>query len=89
MIAATGVDKIADHGCSLANRLRTELGMPHAPTPIVTFAHPTAAAALERAGLRVTSGAAGPRLAFHVFNGEDELERAVAAIGSAGIDEAA
>jgi selenocysteine lyase/cysteine desulfurase len=62
------------HALGLASRLRTELGLPHEHSAIVSI--PTAAAGrLEGAGIRASIRAGAIRVGFHLYNTEDDLDR--------------
>jgi len=71
------------HDVGLADGLRTRLGLAPAGSAIVLLpdADGSARARLTDAGLRVAGRGGGVRLAFHVWNDEDDVDRAVAALG--------
>jgi selenocysteine lyase/cysteine desulfurase len=85
MFAAIDSTALEDHVTRLATafRSRLDLDAPAEPSPIVTWADPdgTALARLTREGI-VASGRAGrARVAFHLFNDEEDVELAAAALG--------
>lgn len=87
-------DDLDVHATGLAARLRDGLpglGLRHGPvdkeSAIVSVAHPdpaAAAAALTAVGVAVAQRGAGVRLAFHLYNSEHDVERALAALRAAG-----
>ena len=70
----TGV--IRDHDVALADGLRTRLGLDPAGRPVVSLADPDGriAARLGERGAVVASRAGRVRIAFHVWNGQDDVE---------------
>jgi selenocysteine lyase/cysteine desulfurase len=70
----TGV--IRDHDVALADGLRARLGQAPAGRPVVSLADPDGriAARLGERGAVVASRAGRVRIAFHVWNGEDDVE---------------
>jgi len=83
--ADTDVAAVHAHATGLAARFRQALGLdePDIPTAIVTWLDPDGVdlARLTAAGL-IASGRNGrTRVAFHVFNGQHDLYRAVTALG--------
>jgi selenocysteine lyase/cysteine desulfurase len=81
LIEAIGVEQIGAHDVALANRLRAELGLERSDSPIVSLPAPDGA--LERlhaAGVRASGRGGRVRLAFHLYNDERDLERALAVL---------
>ncbi|MCT9820363.1 aminotransferase class V-fold PLP-dependent enzyme [Microbacterium sp. W1N] len=83
--AAADIDEVHAHVTRLAGAFRERLGLP-APqreSAIVTWADPDGAAlaALTAAGITASGRRGRARVAFHVFNDRDDLERAAAALG--------
>jgi selenocysteine lyase/cysteine desulfurase len=70
----TGV--IRDHDVALADGLRARLGLAPAGRPVVSLTDPDGriAARLGQRGAVVASRAGRVRIAFHVWNGEDDVE---------------
>ncbi|MCW2687482.1 MAG: selenocysteine lyase [Mycobacterium sp.] len=71
------------HTVGLANRLRTELQLPHDASAIVSIPagqHAGAADRLERAALRASIRAGAVRVGFHLYNTDDDLDRLLNAL---------
>nr|MBA2529333.1 aminotransferase class V-fold PLP-dependent enzyme [Euzebyales bacterium] len=75
-----GVPAIRAHDVGLADRFRAGLGMPPAGSAIVSVAVADAAARLERAGIAAAVRDDRLRLAFHVYNTEEDVDATVAAL---------
>lgn len=73
---------VRDHDVQLADGLRAELGLPAAGSAIVALPDPDGARgrALAAAGCTVAGRDGGVRLAFHLWNDEDDVARAAAAL---------
>jgi selenocysteine lyase/cysteine desulfurase len=80
LIEQIGVDAIRAHDVALANRVREGLGLESADTPILPIGSPDAAQRLTAAGLRFATRAGAARLSFHLYNDEDDADRAIAAL---------
>jgi selenocysteine lyase/cysteine desulfurase len=80
LIEQIGVETIREHDVRLANRFRAALGLPPSDTAIVSIAAPDAAARLSAGGIRVSRRAGATRLSFHLYNTEDDVDRAAAAL---------
>lgn len=84
LFADADMTAIHRHTTDLATRLRTARGLPAPATPsaIVTWPDPDGAdlARLAAAGITASGRAGRARLAFHVFNDDDDVERAVRAL---------
>ena len=89
LLNEVGIDAIEKHNLRLADRFRegiAELDIPTSPFPVeerspvvaVSVEDPDAVLArLAAAGVRVARRADGLRFAFHVFNNESDVERAL------------
>ncbi|WP_346774769.1 aminotransferase class V-fold PLP-dependent enzyme [Cellulomonas sp. IC4_254] len=86
LFAAADAGEVERHARGLADALWTGLGLPGSDgSAIVTLPDPdgTRRAALERAGCRVAGRAGRVRVAFHVWNDRDDVDRALDALTSA------
>lgn len=82
LIEGLGVAAIGAHDVALAARLRAAAGVPENGSAIVSL--PLDEAASERlrtAGVRFSVRDGRARLAFHLYNDEDDLGRVLAALG--------
>ncbi|MDN5860466.1 MAG: aminotransferase class V-fold PLP-dependent enzyme [Pseudonocardia sp.] len=77
-----GLDRVAvrTHCAGLADALRAELGMPAAGSAIVAVPGEDVPERLAAAGVRSSVRAGAARLAFHLYNDENDLDRVVAAL---------
>lgn len=84
LFAAADPDAVRGWGTGLADSLRTRLGEAAAGRPVVSLpdADGQRKAALERAGLAVAGRAGKVRLAFHLWNDADDVDRAARALGA-------
>lgn len=84
LFAAADADALRAHATGLATRFRAalELTEPVRPSAIVTWpdAEGTALAQLTASGITASGRAGRARVAFHVFNDEDDVDRAVSAL---------
>jgi selenocysteine lyase/cysteine desulfurase len=80
LIERVGVAAIHAHDVGLADRFRAGLGLEPAGSAIVAIDRPGAADRLEAAGIRASTRAGAARLAFHLYNTEDDVDRALAAL---------
>ncbi|MGN8247344.1 aminotransferase class V-fold PLP-dependent enzyme [Cellulomonas soli] len=81
--AATDVEAVRRHDVDLADRLLTGLDLAPRGSAIVSLPDDesgTARCALEAAGCRVAGRGGGVRLAFHVWNDADDVDRALTAL---------
>jgi selenocysteine lyase/cysteine desulfurase len=80
--AAVDPDAVQAHAVGLADAFRAGLGLGPGGSAIVTLPDPDGAlrADLERAGCRVAGRAGRVRLAFHVWNDEADVARALSAL---------
>lgn len=77
-----GLDQraITEHCLGLAGRARAELGLEPAETALVAIEREHAAARLEEAGIRASVRRGAARVAFHLYNTDDDLDRLVEAL---------
>jgi len=75
--------EVRAHTAGLGDRLSERLGIPALGQSIVTWpdADGSALAALASSGLRVSGRAGRVRVAFHLWNTSDDIERVVGALG--------
>ncbi len=81
LIERVGVQQIHDHDVALANLLRAELGLEPSDSAIVSL--PVAEESLTRLqerGVRASGRGGRVRLAFHLYNDERDVERALDAL---------
>jgi selenocysteine lyase/cysteine desulfurase len=81
------VGQIRVHDVALADALRDRLGLPAEHRPVVSLPDPDSRvlAALERAGVSSAARAGAVRLAFHLWNDEDDVTLAADAVLEAGM----
>lgn len=74
------------HGADLADALRSRLGEEPAGRPVVCLPDPDGSLLprLADAGVTAVSRAGRARLAFHLWNDEDDVDRVVTALSAAG-----
>ncbi|HEY0812159.1 MAG TPA: aminotransferase class V-fold PLP-dependent enzyme [Pseudonocardia sp.] len=79
-----GLDRAAVHAhcVGLADAFCAGVGLPPAGSAIVSVRRPEAVRLLEAAGLTVSARAGAARLAFHLYNTEEDVRRAIAALTS-------
>jgi selenocysteine lyase/cysteine desulfurase len=80
--AAADVEAVHRHDVALADGLREALDLPPGGSAVVALpdGHGEARAALEAAGCVVAGRAGKVRIAFHVWNDEDDVQRAATAL---------
>lgn len=80
-------EQFRDHAVGLADAFRSGCGLPPGGSAVVTVpdADGTRRAALERAGCRVAGRAGRVRLAFHVWNDGQDVDRALGALDGLGV----
>jgi selenocysteine lyase/cysteine desulfurase len=91
LIARLGVERIAAHNLALARRFAAEIGLPEPLAPIVRVGVDDAEATvarLEERGMKASVRADAVRLAFHFYNGEDDVDLALEALAPAGVSRA-
>ncbi|MHA6800792.1 aminotransferase class V-fold PLP-dependent enzyme [Bounagaea algeriensis] len=79
-LAEQDLAAIAEHCIGLANRLRTALDMPPGDAAIVSVPRSDAGQRLEGAGVRAAVRRGGARLAFHLYNTEEDVDLAARAL---------
>ena len=82
VIEQIGVPVIHAHNVRLANRLRAGLGLPPGDSAIVSAEVPGAEAKLANAGIRASARAGRTRLSCHIYNTEQDVDAALAALVS-------
>jgi selenocysteine lyase/cysteine desulfurase len=82
LVADVGIEAIHGHDVRLANRFRAGLGLPPSNSAIVSAEVRGAAEKLERAGIRASTRAGSLRAAFHLYNDEDDVDAALAALAA-------
>ncbi|NNH70136.1 aminotransferase class V-fold PLP-dependent enzyme [Nocardia uniformis] len=81
LIESIGIDAIHRHNVTLANRLRTGLGLPESNSAIVAVAVTSEISERLHAAKVVGAMRAGRlRLACHLYNTEDDIDRALEAL---------
>ena len=84
LIERLGADRIAGHDLALARRLCAGLQIPETGSSIVQVAVPDTEAALgrlQRAGIQAAGRAGALRFSFHFYNDEEDVDRALEALG--------
>jgi selenocysteine lyase/cysteine desulfurase len=79
-LADVGIDAIHDHNVGLADSLRAELGIAATGSAIVSLGGDNLAQALATSGIKAATRANGCRLSFHLYNDEEDVAAAVAAL---------
>lgn len=80
LIEAIGVDAIHAHDVGLANRFRAGLGLEPGDSAIVSADLPGARDRLGRAGIMAAERGGRLRTSWHVYNGQDDVDRALDAL---------
>ena len=83
LFASLGIERIAAHNLGLARAFTDELGLPEAASPIVRLEVEDAAGAarrLQEAGVACSVRGGSVRLSFHLYNDEEDVELATAAL---------
>ena len=75
-----GIDVVHEHDVRLAGLLRERLGLPPSGSAVVSLSADVDA--LREAGVRCSGRAGRARLAFHLYNDEDDVELAARALGA-------
>jgi selenocysteine lyase/cysteine desulfurase len=75
-----GIAVIHDHDVRLANRFREAMGLDLSNSAIVPVEADGAVERLAEAGVRAAVRAGNARLSFHVYNTDDDVDAAVAAL---------
>jgi selenocysteine lyase/cysteine desulfurase len=87
LVAGLGAQAIADHNLGLARAFAAALGLPEPASPIVRVQVEDSGAAVERlreAGVACSSRSGSIRFAFHLYNDEEDVELALAALAPGG-----
>jgi selenocysteine lyase/cysteine desulfurase len=79
-VLAVGVEAIRDHDVALANRFRAGLGLEPSDSAIVATDVPGAAEKLASAGILAAVRAGSLRASFHLYNTNDDVDAALAAL---------
>jgi selenocysteine lyase/cysteine desulfurase len=81
--ASLDADEVRDHAVGLANAFRERLDMPPSDSAIVTWpdADGTELAALSRAGITASGRAGRARVAFHLWNDDEDVDLAATTLG--------
>jgi selenocysteine lyase/cysteine desulfurase len=85
LIDTLGVERIAEHDLELAARFCAGLGIPETGSPIVQVERPDAehvAGRVGEAGIKCSVRAGALRFAFHLYNDDADVERALEALVS-------
>jgi selenocysteine lyase/cysteine desulfurase len=80
VIAEIGVEAIEAHDMRLARRFCERMGLPAPESPIVYVASGDGNERLLANGIRASVRAGRTRVSFHIYNSEDDVDRAVAAL---------
>ncbi len=80
IVADVGVEAIHAHDVSLANRFRAGLELEAGDSAIVSVDLPGAEERLARAGVRTSVRGGALRASFHLYNTEDNVDAALAAL---------
>ena len=80
LLAGLDQEAVHRHDVALANLFLERLGLPPQRSAIVTVTTVGAAERLAAAGVRAAVRAGRVRVSFHLYNDEDDVERAVAAL---------
>jgi len=80
LLADVGVAEIGARDVALANALRSGLGLEPSDSAIVSVTSADAGERLAASGVRAATRAGGARLSFHLYNDEDDVELALAAL---------
>ena len=79
-LLAVGVEAVREHDVALANRFRAGLGLLSSDSAIVSTDVPGAADKLKTAGILASVRAGSLRASFHVYNTDDDVDAALAAL---------
>ena len=78
-----GIERVHQHNLGLAGRLRAGLGLEDHPSAIVSFdGGESAARQLAAAGVKASVRAGRVRLSCHLYNSENDVDRALEALAS-------
>lgn len=76
-LASLDAAAVHAHTVGLADRLRSQIGLPQRDSAIVSLPIADAAERLQRAGIRASVRAGAVRVGFHLYNTDDDLDRLV------------
>ncbi len=81
--ASLDAEEVRDHAVGLANAFRERIAMAPSDSAIVTWpdADGTELAALSRAGITASGRAGRARVAFHLWNDDEDVDLAATALG--------
>ena len=79
-LSELGMDAINAHDVGLADGLRAELGVEPTGSAIVSIGGDDLESALAARGIKAATHASGCRLSFHLYNDEDDVAAAAAAL---------
>ena len=79
-LSELGMDAINAHDVGLADGLRSELGVEPTGSAIVSIGGDDLESALAARGIKAATRASGCRLSFHLYNDEDDVAAAAAAL---------
>jgi selenocysteine lyase/cysteine desulfurase len=82
LLAAIGTTEIQSHNLCLANAFLSGLGLPATDSAIVAVSIPDAAPRLADAGIATATRAGQVRASFHLYNTADDVQAALAALGT-------
>lgn len=85
LLVSLGAEQIAEHDLALAARFAGELGLPEPAAPIVRVDVADPEAAVERlraAGVACSARGGSVRFCFHLYNDQDDVDLALAALGT-------
>jgi selenocysteine lyase/cysteine desulfurase len=81
-----GINRIHEHNLALAGRLRAGLGLePHGSAIVSLDAGPEAAGRLAAAGVKASVRAGRVRLSCHLYNSDQDVDRALEALTTAAV----
>jgi selenocysteine lyase/cysteine desulfurase len=80
LLEQIGIEAIHAHNLGLANKFRTGLGLPPGDSAIVSLASDGAQERLAGAGIMAATRGGRLRTSWHVYNGEDDVDRVLAAL---------
>jgi selenocysteine lyase/cysteine desulfurase len=80
LVNRIGVEAVYSHDVALANRFRAGLGLEPSGSAIVSLDMPGGAERLERAGIVAALRGGRLRASWHVYNTDEDVDRALAAL---------
>jgi selenocysteine lyase/cysteine desulfurase len=82
LLNEVGVEAIHEHNVGLANRFRAGMGLEPSNSAIVSFDRPDGLERLRAAGMQAAQPGGRLRVGFHLYNDEEDADRAVACLTS-------